>query len=86
MMDIDEKLRKRILAFYFAGVVNLILGIYVLVEGPRFMGQGTATLVALFFLGFALVDFYFPRLMKKKWTEYQEQMRRQSGAAQPPKQ
>ncbi|HJQ64206.1 MAG TPA: hypothetical protein VJ834_15240 [Burkholderiales bacterium] len=67
----DERLRKRMLAFYFAGVVNLVLGLYVLVAGAAHMGQGTALLVALFFLGFAAVDFYFPRAMKKKWLEEQ---------------
>ena len=67
----DERLRKRMLAFYFAGFVNLVLGLYVLVAGAAHMGQGTALLVALFFLGFAAVDFYFPRAMKKKWLEEQ---------------
>lgn len=79
MQDIEEKLRKRILAFYFAGVVNLVIGIYILLEGAKFMAPGTAMLVAVFFLAFAAVDFYFPTLMKKRWREYQEEVRRQGG-------
>lgn len=70
----DERLRKRMLAFYFAGVVNLVLGGYVLLAGGASMGQGTALLIGLFFLGFAAVDFYFPRAMKKKWLEEQARM------------
>jgi hypothetical protein len=71
---VDERLRKRILAFYFAGVVNVVLGVYVLVAGAAQMGSGTALLVALFFLGFAAVDFYFPQIIKKKWREQQAQL------------
>jgi hypothetical protein len=62
------------LAFYFAGVVNLVIGLYVLVAGGAHMGQGTALLIGLFFVGFAAVDFYFPRAMKKKWLEGQARM------------
>jgi hypothetical protein len=71
---VDERLKKRILAFYFAGMVNLVLGVYVLVAGAAHMGQGTALLVALFFLGFAAVDFYFVKAMKKKWIDEQTKM------------
>ncbi len=67
----EGRLRKRMLAFYFAGVVNLVLGVYVLIEGPAFLGSDTLLLLVLFFLGFAAVDFYFPRAMKKKWLEEQ---------------
>jgi hypothetical protein len=28
----------------------------------------------LFFFGFALVDFWFPRVLKKKWREAQAQL------------
>ena len=63
----DGRLKKRILAFYFAGVVNLVLGVYVLLAGIGTMESGTAMLIALFFLGFAAVDFYFPHALRKKW-------------------
>lgn len=70
----DERLKKRMLAFYFAGVVNLVLGVYVLIAGAAFLGHGTALLVALFFLAFAAVDFYFPKAMKKKWLAEQAKL------------
>lgn len=77
----DERLKKRMMWFYFAGVVNLVLGVYVLIEGPALMGMGTAMLIALFFLGFAAVDFWFPRLMKKQWLAEQERLRQLQAVA-----
>jgi uncharacterized membrane protein len=65
----DERLKKRILAFYVAGVVNLALGFYVLIAGPGFLPQNTVFWLALFFLGFAAVDFWFPRVLKKRWAD-----------------
>jgi hypothetical protein len=75
--DLEQKFRRRIMAFYFAGVVNLAIGVYVLLFGGQFMARGTSLLVALFFLGFAAVDFYFPNMMKKKWAEEQQRIARQ---------
>jgi hypothetical protein len=82
--DMDPRLKRRIFYFYFAGVVNLALGIYVLIHGRTFLAQGTVLLLVLFFFGFAAVDFYFPKALKKKWADYQkqleqEQQRKQSG-------
>lgn len=71
----DERLRRRMMWFYFAGMVNLVLGVYVVIEGPALLGAGTASMVALFFLGFAAVDFWFPRMMKKQWLAEQERLR-----------
>jgi hypothetical protein len=80
---VDERLKKRIYAFYFAGVVNVLLGLYVLIEGLSFLPRNTVLILVLFFFGFAAVDFYFPRAMKKKWLEQQRQpgepQRKQSG-------
>lgn len=67
----DERLKKRIRWFYFAGTVNLVLGLYVLVQGPAFLTRDTLLVLVLFFLAFAVVDFYFPYALKKKWLEEQ---------------
>jgi hypothetical protein len=80
--ELERKFKRRMLAFYFAGVVNLVIGVYVLLFGGQFMARGTALLVALFFLGFAAVDFYFPKMMKKKWAE--QQGRLAGGQGNPP--
>ena len=76
----DERLKKRIRWFNFAGMVNLVLGIYVLIQGPAFLPRDTLVVLVLFFLAFAAVDFYFPYALKKKWLE--EQARKLS--QQPP--
>jgi len=77
----DDRLKRRIFLFYAAGVVNAFLGIYVLVEGVNFLPRETATWLVVFFLGFAAVDFYFPRAMKKKWEAEQARLRAAREAA-----
>jgi hypothetical protein len=71
---VDERLKRRIYAFYFAGVVNVLLGLYVLIEGLSFLPRNTALILVILFFGFAAVDFYFPRAMKRKWLEQQKQL------------
>ena len=75
----DERLKKRIRWFYFAGTVNLVLGLYVLVQGPAFLPRDTLLMLVLFFLAFAAVDFYFPYALKKKWLEEQARKSGQQG-------
>jgi len=77
----DERLKKRILMFYLAGVINAFLGLYVVFEGRAFLPPDTARWLALFFLAFAAVDFWFPRVLRKKWLDAQAQL-----AAEPDKQ
>ncbi|OFZ91700.1 MAG: hypothetical protein A3F74_20920 [Betaproteobacteria bacterium RIFCSPLOWO2_12_FULL_62_58] len=75
----DERLKKRIRWFNFAGMVNLVLGIYVLIQGPAFLPRDTLVVLVLFFLAFAAVDFYFPYALKKKWLEEQARKLSQQG-------
>lgn len=70
MGELDDKLKKRVYAFYFAGLLNLVLGFWVLFYGGE-LAQGTRTVMMLFFFGFAAVDFWMPYQMKKKYAEYQ---------------
>jgi uncharacterized membrane protein len=65
----DPRLKKRMILFYLAGIFNAVLGMYILLHGRNFLPQSTALLLVCFFFVFAAVDFYFPRLMKKKWLE-----------------
>ncbi len=71
----DPKLKKRIVMFYLAGVINAFLGLYVVIEGRAFLPPDTARWLALFFFVFAAVDFWFPRMLKKKWEEAMAQQR-----------
>lgn len=78
MNELDQKLKKRIYAFYFAGLLNLVLGFWVLFYGGE-LAQGTRTVMMLFFFGFAAVDFWMPYQMKKKYAEYQAEAARLQG-------
>lgn len=65
----DKKLKTRITMFYIFGIINLMLGLYVLIEGPSFMPSGSIrSLVILFFL-FAAANLYYPYAIRKKWME-----------------
>jgi uncharacterized membrane protein len=66
---VDDKLKKRITMFYIAGVVNLVIGVYVLLAGRSFLNEDQFMTVVAFFLGFAALDFYFPEMLKKKWRD-----------------
>ena len=76
----DERLKKRILMFYLAGVINAFLGLYVVIEGRAFLPPETVRWLTLFFFAFAAVDFWFPRVLKKKWLEERarQEMQRKS--------
>jgi len=63
----DDRLKKRVIAFYVGGILNALLGLYVLIEGTKFLPPETVRWLAIVLLVFAAVDFYFPYAMKKKW-------------------
>ena len=67
----DDKTKKRIYLFYAAGVVNLLIGAYVLLFGRSFLPEDKILMLILFFLGFAAVDFIMPLMIKKKWESDQ---------------
>jgi len=71
----DERVRRRIVAFYVAGIVNVFLGLYVLFEGRSVLAPGTWLILVIFFFGFAAVDFWFPHAIRKKWLEEQARLR-----------
>jgi uncharacterized membrane protein YfcA len=73
----DRRLQKRIMMFYLAGVINAFLGLYVVFEGRNFLPPETLRWLALFFFAFAAVDFWFPRVLKKKWLEAQANLNAQ---------
>jgi len=82
--EMNSKLKRRIMAFYIGGVLNGLLGFYVLVNGASFLPAGTVrTLVIIFFL-FAAVDFYFPHAIKKKWLAENARNRAQNVGTSPP--
>jgi len=80
MGEMDPRLKKRMILFYLAGIFNAVLGGYILLHGRQFLPQSTALFLVFFFFGFAAVDFYFPRLMKKKWLQEQARIAAQRQA------
>ena len=76
-------LQKRIMLFYLGGIINAFLGLYVLIEGVSFLPRDTATWLIVFFLAFAVIDFWFPYALKKRWREEQA---RQAAGPDPEKQ
>ena len=62
----EGKLRWRITAFFVGGILNGLLGLYVVVSGLSFLPADTARTLAIVFLVFAAVDFYFAHKLKKK--------------------
>ncbi|MDH3286794.1 MAG: hypothetical protein OEP48_03580 [Betaproteobacteria bacterium] len=85
MGEMDPRLKKRMILFYLAGIFNAVLGGYILLHGRQFLPPSTALLLVCFFFGFAAVDFYFPRLMKKRWLQEQARVaaQRQAGEDKP---
>jgi len=77
----DDRIKRRILAFYFAGFFNLALGLYVLINGRSFVEPGMWMALIAFFFGFAAVDFWFPRMLKRKWREAQAKLDAQRQAS-----
>ena len=63
----DEKLKRKIMLFYAGGIVNAMLGLYVLIEGLSFLPADTARTLAIVFFLVAAVDFYMPYSLKNKW-------------------
>ena len=70
----DDRIKRRMLAFYFAGFINLVLGLYVLVNGRAVLEYGTWLILLAFFFGFAAVDFWFPRVLRRNWLAAQAQL------------
>ena len=63
----DEKLKRKIMLFYAGGIINALLGFYVLIEGLSFLPADTARTLAIIFFVLAAVDFYLPYSLKQRW-------------------
>ena len=60
-----EKLRKRVLLFYFAAGVNLLMALWVGSVGATQAGSGPVAMVTLVFIGFAGINYYMARKLQK---------------------
>lgn len=70
MIQINEgAVRKRVFLFYIAAGLNLGMGFFVLTAGGTTATRGTLWMIALVFLGFAALNYYVARSLKKKWED-----------------
>jgi hypothetical protein len=72
-----RQLRKRMLMFYFAAGVNLLMSFWVATAGGSQAGGGTLIAVMFVFLGFAGLNYYMARRIHKFLRQLQ-------GGASPP--
>jgi Kef-type K+ transport system membrane component KefB len=70
--------------FQIAGWINLALGLYVLIQGPGFLPQSTVFWLTLFFFAFAAVDFWIPRMLRKRWQQMLEKHMAEQQAGKKP--
>ena len=74
--QMDPRYRRRILMFYFAAGINIVMAMYVVTMGSGQIAGGTLGLITLVFLGFAFVNFYFAKMLKRR---FEAQVREQFG-------
>ena len=71
--DLYSRLRKRMLMFYFAAGINLVMSIWVLSVGAGLVATGMLAVVVLIFFAFAALNFYMARVLKKQWDAHLRQ-------------
>jgi hypothetical protein len=74
-------LRRRLLMFYFAAGLNLLMGLYVMSAGSAVAERSTVWLISLVFLAFAGLNYYMARTLTKRWAAH---TRQQNAAEQAP--
>jgi len=74
--DIYERLRKRMLMFYFAAGINIVMALWVLSAGAGQVESGTLGVILLIFIAFAALNFYMARVLKRQWDNH---LRQQGG-------
>ena len=74
--------RKRVLMFYFAAGLNLLMGLYVLSAGGGVADRGKLWLIALVFLAFAGLNYYMARVLTKRWDAHVRRLQSEVTAAE----
>ena len=71
---LDARLRKRMLMFYFAAGINLVMALWVISAGSGTqVGRHAHDIIAVIFLGFAALNFYMARVLKRQWDAHLRQ-------------
>ena len=78
--------RRRVLMFYFAAGLNLLMGLYVMSAGSAVADRSTLWLISLIFLVFAGLNYYMARTLAKRWqTHARQQNAAEQAAGEQPK-
>ena len=77
--DLHSRLRKRMLMFYFAAGINLVMAVWIAAVGSTQVASGTVWTVMLIFFAFAALNFYMARVLQKQWDAHVRQIRQQAG-------
>lgn len=77
--DLYKRLRKRMLMFYFAAGINIVMALWVVSAGRGQIPGGTLAVILLAFVGFAALNFYMARVLRRQWDAHL----RQRGVAPP---
>jgi len=76
--DLYQRLRKRMLMFYFAAGINLVMALWVMSSGGGQVAGSTLLLIIGLFLAFAALNFYMARVLRKQWSAHVRQQLGQS--------
>lgn len=68
--DLYERLRKRMLMFYFAAGINGVMAVWVISVGAGQVASGTLAIILVMFLAFAALNFYMARVLRKQWDAH----------------
>ena len=68
--DLHGRLRKRMLMFYFAAGINLVMAVWVMSAGAGQVATGTLAIILVMFLAFGALNFYMARVLRKQWDAH----------------
>ena len=68
--DLRNRLRKRMLMFYFAAGINLVMAVWIFAVGSTQVASSTVWTVMLIFLAFAGLNFYMARVLQRQWDAH----------------
>ena len=71
--DLYSRLRKRMLMFYFAAGINLVMAAWVMSAGGGQTSGSTLAMITGLFLVFAALNFYMARVLRKQWNAHVRQ-------------
>ncbi|HYH43100.1 MAG TPA: hypothetical protein VD867_14085 [Burkholderiales bacterium] len=71
--DLYSRLRKRMLMFYFAAGINLVMAVWVMSAAGGQTSGGTLAMIMALFLLFAALNFYMARVLRKQWNAHVRQ-------------